>query len=219
VDGLLKNHMNFFSENSSAENEVNAEAAAFKEKRTQKKGESWADLLKFAVIALIIVVPIRMFIAKPFVVSGSSMVPTFENGDYLIVDQLTYKFEDPARGDVVIFRYPNDRTKFYIKRIIGLPGDTIKSEDGKVIIYNKHYPDGLFLDEPYLENISLDNFTVTLREKYFVMGDNRPQSSDSREWGPLEESYIIGRPVLRLHPVQNINFFPGEYHFIDSPQQ
>ena len=105
--------------------------------------QSILELLRFALIALIIVIPIRIFIMEPFVVSGSSMFPTFDNGDYLIVDKLSYKISDPQRNDVVIFKYPNDKTKFFIKRVIGLPNETVDIKDGVVTIINSENPFGL----------------------------------------------------------------------------
>ncbi|MEO8637725.1 MAG: signal peptidase I [Candidatus Taylorbacteria bacterium] len=176
-----------------------------------KSEGAFAELLRFGLIALIIVIPIRFFVAKPFVVSGSSMDPTFLNGEYLIVDELTYRFENPARGDVIIFKYPKDESKYYIKRIIGLPGETVESQGGKITIVNALHPKGFALNEPYLENKSFDSFKITLGDEYFVMGDNRPQSSDSRFWGPVKEALIIGRPVIRLHPITKIAVLPGEF--------
>ena len=99
------------------------------------KKQSFFELIRFIFIALIIVVPIRILVAEPFVVSGNSMVPTFENENYLIVDKISYRLSDPKRDDVVIFRYPKDQTKFFIKRIIGLPNETIQINNGKVTIF------------------------------------------------------------------------------------
>src|SRR3954471_8919762 len=91
----------------------------------EKKSQSWGELIRFAVIALIIVIPIRLFVIGPFIVSGSSMVPTFQNGNYLIIDKLSYRFSVPKRDDVIVFIPPVDSSKFYIKRVIGLPGETV----------------------------------------------------------------------------------------------
>jgi signal peptidase I len=152
-----------------------------------------------------------MFIAQPFIVSGASMQETFQSGEYLIVDQLSYYFESPKRGEVVIFRYPKDPSKFFIKRVIGEPGDTISIEDGVVSIKNAQNPDGFVLNEPYAEPMPLSApLTETLGEReYFVMGDNRDESSDSRAWGVLQEERIIGRAWLRLFPPQHIDYLPG----------
>jgi len=183
------------------------------------QGTSFGELFRFALIALIIVVPIRLYVAQPFIVSGASMEETFATGEYLIVDQVTYHFEAPMRGDVVIFRYPRDPSKFFIKRVIGLPGETVTITDHAVTITNDTYPDGLTLDEPYIK--SMHNGDTEMRtelgeHEYFVMGDNRDASSDSRTWGVLPEENIVGRAFARLFPVQTLELLPGEYH--DAPQ-
>lgn len=173
----------------------------------------FTEIVRFALIAVIIVVPIRMFVAQPFIVSGASMEQTFQNGQYLIVDQLSYHFDAPERGDVVIFRYPKDPTKFFIKRIIALPGDTISIDGSTITITNEIHPGGAILAEPYVGMMSEDNL---LSERlgdgeYFVMGDNRDFSSDSRMWGILHESQIVGRAFVRLFPVGTAALWPGRY--------
>jgi signal peptidase I len=142
------------------------------------------------------------------------MDPTFEHGQYLIVDQVTYRFNEPKRGDVIVFRYPNDTRQFFIKRVIGLPGETIKITDNSIIIYNESHPKGLTLKEPYIKNkTSHQNGGIQTTElknsEYFVLGDNRLQSSDSRSWGTLKRNLIIGRPLIRLLPPSSLSFFPG----------
>ncbi len=180
---------------------------------TVKKENFFKEIVKFIIIALIIVIPIRKYVAQPFIVNGASMDPTFETGQYLIVDQLTYNFIDkPKRGEVIILKYPVNPSVFFIKRIIGLPGDTLIVNTGKITIKNKENPNGFILNEKYItdEHRTSDTFEITLGEtEYFVMGDNRPSSSDSRTWGPLESKYIIGRPLVRLFPISEISFFPG----------
>jgi signal peptidase I len=173
-------------------------------------GTALRELLTFVVLAVVIVVPIRLFVAQPFVVEGESMHPTFESGDYLIVDQLSYRLREPERGDVVVFRYPNDESVFYIKRIIGLPGETVHIEGG---ITRVTRADGseLVLDESY---VVAEDVTYTLDrtlgpDQFFVMGDNRPRSSDSRTWGALPKHDIMGRAYLRLLPVDGIDVLPG----------
>lgn len=168
------------------------------------------DLFTLAFLIIVVVIPIRLFVISPFVVDGESMHPTFENLDYLIVDELVYDFEAPARGDVIVFRYPDNPALFYIKRIIGLPGETVSITHGIVTITQ---PNGksFTLSEPYVVN---DDTTytksVTLSaSEYFVMGDNRPNSSDSRIWGPLPRNDIIGRVDFRLLPLTKIGFYPG----------
>lgn len=180
--------------------------------RPPKKENTLWELIKFALLALIIVIPIRMWVAQPFIVSGSSMVPTFENGQYLIVDELSYNFETPDRGDVIVFRYPKDPSKFYIKRIIGLPGDTVAINGSAVTIKNAEHPDGIELDETYVKNESMNTMNVTIPEgQYFVMGDNRSASSDSRIWGTVPRKNIIGRAFLRIFPLGSASVFPGKY--------
>lgn len=176
-----------------------------------KEEHPLTEIVKFSIIAILIVIPIRMFIAQPFIVSGASMDDTFASGQYLIVDQLSYYFEQPARGEVIIFRYPRDPSKFFIKRIIGLPGDTVKIENAVVTIVNKDNPQGFVLDEPYIKSMEpAPAFSETLGDReYFVMGDNRDNSSDSRSWGVLQEERIIGRAIIRLFPPYKAGFFPG----------
>ena len=180
--------------------------------KVEKKESFLKEIVKFAIIALVIIVPIRAYVAEPFIVSGLSMYPTFNDGQYLIVDELTYDFNAPQRGDVVIFRYPKDTSVFFIKRIIGLPGETVSSTDGVITITNSTHPNGIVLNEPYIaaDHRSYDDFKTTLGPtEYFVMGDNRSQSSDSRVWGPVEKSLLIGRPFVRLLPPSSISILPG----------
>ncbi len=178
----------------------------------EPKKQTFWDLLRFGLIALIIVVPIRLFIAEPFVVSGSSMFPTFQNGNYLIVDKISYRFQDPKRDDVIVFRYPNDTTKFFIKRIIGLPGETVDIAGSVVTITNSTYKDGLILKQPFVENQAENKIHAVLADdEYFVMGDNRSGSSDSRYWGPLKRDLITGKAFLRLLPVSKVDVWPGDY--------
>ncbi len=170
------------------------------------------EIVKFTLIALVIVIPLRMYVAQPFIVSGASMDPTFSNGQYLIVDQLTYHFHEPQREDVIIFKYPLNPSVFFVKRIIGLPGETLTLKNKHVTIVNKEYPEGIEIDDSHVgdERKGMDDFTVTLGDtEYFVMGDNRRESSDSRVWGPLERKFIVGRPFLRLWPVSKVAVFPG----------
>lgn len=169
------------------------------------------DTIKFALIALLIVVPIRWFVAQPFVVRGASMVPTFQNNEYLIVDQVSYRFEEPKRGDVIIMRYPKDPKTFFIKRIIGLPNETVETE-GKTITIRRDGSEPIVIDQSFIDPARMRNEykTYTLgADEYFVMGDNRNESSDSRSWGNLPREDIIGRPIVRLFPPSRITIFPG----------
>ena len=160
------------------------------------------ELSKIVIIALIIVVPIRYLIFQPFFVKGQSMEPNFENGDYLIVDEISYHFRAPRRGEVIVFKYPNDTSQRYIKRIIGLPGETVTIENGKIAVFDQG--GGKILDESsYLpsSDFTPGNVRITLDENdYFVLGDNRPFSSDSRRWGPVPKKDIVGRVFLRAWP-------------------
>ena len=177
----------------------------------ETRREIVTDTIKFALIALLIVIPVRWFIAQPFVVRGASMVPTFENNEYLIVDQLTYHFEDPKRGDVIIMRYPKDPKTFFIKRIIGLPNEKIETLNKKIIIHGAN-TEPFTIDQSFIDLSRMrdEHTTYTLgSDEYFVMGDNRNESSDSRSWGNLPRADIIGRPVVRLFPLDRINLFPG----------
>ncbi len=181
----------------------------------------WKQIVKeiviFAVIAVCIVLPFRVFIAEPYVVSGASMSPTFETGHYLIVDKISYKLgEEPPRNSVVIFTfpqgtdYPSEEGKDLIKRVIGLPGDTVTEVGNAVTITNAQNQNGFTVDQSYVVHPLPENFSVTLKAgQYFVMGDNRAESFDSRSWGVLPASDIIGRPVLRLWPVSEIGILPG----------
>lgn len=167
----------------------------------------WKELVKLVVIAVVIVIPFRLFIAQPFIVDGASMDPTFENSQYLIVDELTYHFNTPQRGSVLIFKYPRDPKKFFIKRVIGLPNEQVVINNGQVTIINAENPNGLKLNEPYVVYKKEDSHSVKLGEnEYFVMGDNRAGSSDSRYWGPVPEENIVGRPIFRVWP---LNLWPG----------
>lgn len=175
---------------------------------------SLVEVLEVALVALGAVFLIRTFLIQPFLVSGASMAPTFQNGDYLLVDEISYEFREPKRGEVVVFRYPNEESTFFIKRIIGVAGDTVEFEAGKVKIFNKENPDGIILNETYLPQGSVTNprpgnktsFTVKEGE-YVVLGDNRSYSFDSRDWGILTNKEIIGIVRLRLWPVDDFKVF------------
>ncbi len=168
----------------------------------------WKELVKLVLLAVVIVVPFRLYIAQPFIVDGLSMYPTFDDKEYLIIDELTYHFDSPVRGSVLIFKYPKDTSKYFIKRVIGLPGETISLTNGSVTITNKANPEGFTLEEPYIELTKSETADFVLDEdEYFVMGDNRAQSADSRMWGAVPTEDIVGRPILRFLPP---TFFPGQ---------
>ncbi|HMB17415.1 MAG TPA: signal peptidase I [Candidatus Paceibacterota bacterium] len=162
---------------------------------------SFLEIFETVIIAVVAVVLIRTFITQPFLVSGSSMEPTFENGNYLLVDELAYRFREPERGEVVVFKDPINGSSFYIKRIIGLPGEKVVIDDGKVSVYKGD--DLKRLEEGYVLNVNeREDYEKKLeKNEYFVMGDNRGFSFDSRNWGPLGENKIVGLVRFRLWPV------------------
>ncbi|MFA7244090.1 MAG: signal peptidase I [Patescibacteria group bacterium] len=166
------------------------------------------DLLKTGIVVFVIAFAIRYFLIQPFVVEGSSMMPNFIDTEYLLAEKLTYSLYQPNRGDVVIFKYPKNPSVNFIKRVIGLPGETVTIENNTIKIINNDHPNGFMLDESaYLpsgtQTITGEKiYSITLRDKeYFVMGDNREHSSDSREWGVLPKTNIIGRAWLIIKPL------------------
>lgn len=159
------------------------------------------EVAKIVIIAAVIVIPIRYFLFQPFFVRGQSMDPNFGNGDYLIIDEISYHLRAPERGEVIVFKYPQDLSQRFIKRIIGLPGETIEIKDNKVMIYQEGQLQVLN-ESSYLSNLSTGgDLQITLGEdEYFVLGDNRPFSFDSRRFGILPGENIIGRVVFRAWP-------------------
>lgn len=179
----------------------------------RSRRDAFVDILKYIAISLVVITPIRMFVAQPFIVSGASMDPTFAQNEYLVIDQVTYRTHTPARGDVIIFRYPLDPDTYFIKRVIGLPGETVDVTDGVVTVIE---PKGVrhVLNEPYLSpDVKKKESIVTKldRDEYFVLGDNRKASADSRVWGPLPKKFILGRAIARLLPLDKVQLLPGEY--------
>ncbi|MEK7560802.1 MAG: signal peptidase I [Patescibacteria group bacterium] len=166
------------------------------------------EIVRVLLMSFAIVLPIRYFIAQPFIVSGASMEPNFSDREYLIVDELSYYLRDPHRGEAIIFRYPRDPRQYFIKRIIGLPGETVKIEGGNLHIANAQNPSGVALEEDYLAGTNIQTgpqMTVVLgSNEYFVLGDNRNFSSDSRVWGPLKRNLIVGRAVFRAWPANRV---------------
>ncbi len=169
------------------------------------------EILEVALIAVISVFLIRTFLVQPFLVSGESMAPNFSNGDYLLVDELTYRFRLPERGEVAVFKYTQGGQVYFIKRVIGLPGEEVKIQEGKIVIFNDENPEGLILKEPYLpmglatlgggDKVSLG------KDEYFVLGDNRSASFDSRSWGVVHKKDIVGLARLRLWPIGDFRAF------------
>jgi len=185
------------------------------------------EIVKIVTLAFVIIIPIRVFLFQPFFVQGASMEPNFENGEYLIVNELGYKktivgaegrefltiepFKQLERQQPIVFRFPLDQKKYFIKRVIGLPGEKVEIKDSQVKIYNSENPDGFVLNErEYLSgNVkTFGDLAVFLKEdEYFVMGDNRMQSSDSRAWGPIKEKDVIGKVLVRAWPVNRIEIY------------
>ncbi|MFH1354047.1 MAG: signal peptidase I [bacterium] len=170
------------------------------------------ELTKVFLLAMAIIVPVRYFLVQPFFVRGASMQPNFIDGEYLVVDELSYRLREPRRGEVIVFQYPGDPSQFFIKRLVGLPGETVEIGQGQVLIKNSVYPEGVLLDESqYLsgEVRTGGTLSITLGEdEYFVLGDNRPSSSDSRSWGLLTEKAIVGRAWIRAFPVNRLGPVP-----------
>ena len=178
------------------------------------------EIIKTAILALLIVLPIRYFLFQPFLVQGASMEPNFSSGDYLIVDEISYRFRMPQRGETIVFYYPKDKNQRFIKRIIGLPGETVyilgtevyvKTLDNKILDFSGlQYSKGIDAQENEIFKQALENRSQKIylkKDEYFVMGDNRLHSYDSRSWGPVSRKDIIGRVILRLWPINNITYF------------
>jgi len=166
----------------------------------------WA-IAKVVIVSMAIVLPIRAFVIQPFIVQGASMEPNYHESEYLVVDELSYNFTAPKRGDVIVFRYPRNPSQFFIKRIIGLPGERVEIRGGDVFIRANKTAEAIKIAEPYLPSdlkTSPDTITDLDEKEYFMMGDNRFHSSDSRQWGVLDEKYIIGRSWIRLWPITRI---------------
>ena len=168
------------------------------------------ELVRVILVAIVLMFAVRIFVAEPFVVSGSSMVPNFHNREYLVVDKISYRFHEPSRGDVIVFRYPKDTTQYFIKRIVGLPGEKVKIDNGRVKIFNNQNPDGAYIDEPYLTSNDItfgkEDIVTLGSDEYYAMGDNRLGSSDSRVWGILPKHDIIGHAWFRAFPISAFGF-------------
>jgi len=177
------------------------------------------EVAEVAIVAIGAVFIIRTFLIQPFLVSGVSMAPNFSNGDYLLVDELSYYLRSPERGEVVVFHFPQDDKVYFIKRVIGLPGEKVVFEGGKVVVYSAARPEGEVLDERYLPQSretlvrSGGRTSFDLGEaEYLVLGDNRSYSYDSRDWGVLNEKEIVGLVRLRLWPVNDFRVYAAPYY-------
>ncbi len=202
----------------------------FEEQQEYSFAQIFWEAIKVILISIIIIVPVRVFLVQPFFVKGASMEPNFKDKEYLIINEFGYKqtkvglnlngkqytffsvepFRSLERGDVVVFRFPMDPKEYFIKRVIGLPGEKIEIKDSKIIIYNEENPKGFLLEENYLpfgEQTLKDQVVQLKSDEYFVLGDNRNHSYDSRDWGPLNRNYVIGRAILRAWPVSRFDLF------------
>ena len=179
-----------------------------------------SSLLIWIIGIIILVKCIQAFIIQPFVVDGPSMLPTYHNQEFLLVDKFSYLVNAPHRGDIMIFKLYEGGTNPYagkhlIKRVIGLPGDRVVVKNGVTTIYNKENPQGFVLDESYVIYKDLTKeVDVTLDDHhYFVMGDNRVQSYDSRSWGPLDATNIKGQVLFRVFPFSAASYEPGRFSY------
>ncbi len=163
--------------------------------------------------------PIRYFLIQPFYVKGASMEPSFYDQEYLIIDEISYRFSTPERGDVIVFKYPRDPKEYFIKRVIALPGEKVQIKNGEIYIYNSQSPFGSKLSENYLDSetktYGLSEEIIVLEDgEYYVLGDNRNSSKDSRSFGSVDDSFIIGKVLLRGWPFDRISLFQvHEYQF------
>lgn len=193
----------------------------------QGVGEFILEIIKIIALAFIVIVPIRVFLFQPFFVQGASMEPNFEDGQYLIINEFGFKetkigvgshsianiksFREIERQHPVVFRYPLDNKKFFIKRVIGLPGEKIQIKNNEIMIFNAEHPAGFVLDEkeyiPLGTSTKGDSITTLKDNQYFVLGDNRSFSSDSRMWGPVPKNDIIGEVQLRAWPLDKISVY------------
>jgi signal peptidase I len=172
------------------------------------------ELLQVVIVALAIIIPVRYYFIKPFYVKGASMEPSFYDNEYLVIDEISYRFKEPLRGEIVVFRYPRDPKQFFIKRIVGLPGETVQITGSDVFI------NGEELNEIYLnpDTQTKGEIVVTLQsDEYFVLGDNRSFSLDSRSFGPLKQEFIVGRTWIRGWPFDKITVFEPPQYNLEQP--
>jgi len=167
------------------------------------------EVVQIVAISAAIIVPIRYFLIQPFYVKGASMEPNFYDHEYLIIDELSYRFREPERGEIVVFRYPNDPSQFFIKRVIGLPGETVEITNGSILLSNEEHPNGIILKESYItEKQTSGKERTTLGEnEYYLLGDHRDASMDSRSFGSVKRSSLIGRVWVRGLPLSRLGTF------------
>ncbi len=174
------------------------------------------EIVKVAAISAAIIIPVRYYLIQPFYVKGASMEPNFHDNEYLIIDELSFRFNPPVRGQVIVFRYPRNPQEYFIKRVIALPGEELQIRDGKITIFNSENPDGMILSEDYLDE-SLRNYNdnteriIVGPDEYFVLGDNRGASKDSRSFGSVNKNFITGKVLFRGWPLSRVTFFDNNY--------
>jgi len=179
------------------------------------------EVIKVVIISLAIIIPVRYFLIQPFYVKGASMEPSFYDHEYLIIDEITYRFREPKRGEIVVFKYPNDPSQYFIKRVIGLPGEKIEIKEGGLYVYTQDTNRRVKLDEGYLEPgaetlTGQEEIKPLGADEYYVLGDNRNYSKDSRSFGPVRRSFIVGRVWLRGWPFSRVGTFAlPEYSLIN----
>lgn len=180
-----------------------------------------SEIVKVVLISVAIIVPVRYFLIQPFYVKGASMEPTFHDNEYLIIDEISYRFRQPQRGDVVVLKNPRGQSDFYIKRVIGLPGENVIVRNGEVQVVSAAYPNGVVLDEhAYLDSgaRTTGDLNLTLQpDEYFILGDNRRASLDSRSFGPIKKKEIVGRTWVRAWPLNKLRVFERPQYQLTSP--
>jgi len=170
------------------------------------------EVMKVVLISLAIIIPVRYFLIQPFYVKGASMEPSFYDHEYLVIDEISYRFREPERGEIIVFKYPKDPSQYFIKRMIGLPGDKIEIKDGSVFVYTEDSGHFIKLSEDYLSD-EVETFANTEEpielgaDEYYVLGDNRNHSKDSRSFGTVKSSFIVGRVLFRGWPLSRLTIF------------
>lgn len=182
------------------------------ENERSKNKSSAKSFLSYFIPLVALALLLRFFVFQPYIVSGESMVPSYHNGEYLIVQKIAALSHKFYRGDVVVLKNPENVHEVFLKRVIGLPGETVEIKKSQVFIYNTEHPGGYLLDEPYINNELISSLTTTKtyildKNQYFVMGDNRTNSIDSRSFGPIEKKLIIGKIWSQMSSFLNFDLF------------
>lgn len=177
----------------------------------QKVIQFFWDLLKVVCVSLAIIIPVRYFLIQPFYVKGASMEPSFYDHEYLIINEIDYRLSDPARGDIIVFKYPKDPSQYFIKRIVGLPSETIEIANNQIYVYESKDKKAILDESQYLpataKTVSSKTWTLG-PDEYYVLGDNRDYSLDSRSFGPVYRDLIVGKVWFRGWPFWRLTFFP-----------